>query len=147
MCITPPGKILRPKWPKRPQGTYWDPPAWQKLLFRVARIRKLNERKKNFWIISHRKKVGVTKPSDCRPYWIFGSSGQASQKLDVGIMDPSIGYIFWCFPTIFRPPWGGAQRGPRGGSAYILRLKICNTGMPTSPPQNVASFKKYWSRI
>ena len=52
----------------------------------------------------------MTKPWASAPYWIFRSSGQASQKLDVGIIYPLKGYIFSSFPTIFRPQRGGGKR-------------------------------------
>ena len=63
--------LFRPKMSqKAPRGPL-GPPGGKKFLFRVTRIWKLNERKKNFWFISHRKKVGVTIPGTWPPYWIF----------------------------------------------------------------------------
>ena len=64
--------LLGLKWAQRPPWTHWDPQGLWKLFFRVARIWKPHAGKKNFWFISHRKKVGLTKPGAWQAYSIFG---------------------------------------------------------------------------
>ena len=52
------------------------------------------------------KKVGMTKSCASVPYWIFRSSGNASQKLDVSTTDTLNTDIFFYFFQQFSEPLG-----------------------------------------
>ena len=107
--------IFALKRAKRPPGTHWDPPGWQKLFFWVARIWKSHGRRKNFWIISHRKKVGLTIPSTWRPFWISGRVELVAKIFFWGTVLNQRGQCPGPFTTKKRLQWGGGcTRGVLG---------------------------------
>ena len=58
------------KAPRDPLG----PRRIMKIIFWVARISKPHGRKKNFWVISHRRKDFVTISGTWRSFWIFADT-------------------------------------------------------------------------
>ena len=79
---------------KMASGDHWDPPRWQKLFFWVPRIWKPYGRKKDFWIISHRKKVGRTISSAKPPFWILADMGVDRTEIFRGTHFFSISTMF-----------------------------------------------------
>ena len=89
--------LLALKWAKRPPGPHWDPPGpWKRFFFWVARIWKPYARKKNFWVISHRKKVGVTISGKNRTKF---KNPPNSQKNRAHTLSPAINFFYGPKPS------------------------------------------------
>ena len=137
MQICPKIGIFSLKRAKRPPGGHWDPPGGQKFLFRVTRIWKLNERKKNFWFISHRRKVGLTIPSAWRPFWILGRATLVAKIFFWGHVLNQRGQCPGPFKTKKWLQWGGAPGVFWGASLFELALL-------SSPLQSYARREGGW---